>query len=716
MCAAAVSYLDNLNERQLEAVRATEGPVRVIAGAGTGKTRALTARFCYLTDLLGIDPEAILCVTFTNKAAAEMKQRVRRMLGDFDSGFICTFHSLCVRILKEDIHVLNYPSNFMVMDEEDQKEMLLKIYADMSLTLKELPVKRAIDYIGTRKAESDAYLQHIARLTNRDLLGQLARGTDRMEKIFLHYLYEQKKNFALDFDDLIIFVHHILTSSPALLSKWQQRMEYVMVDEFQDVSPRQYAIARLLAGLHCNLFIVGDPDQTIYTWRGADVSLFLNFDKEYPSAQTIVLDTNYRSTPQIVEASDAMIAHNSDRYPKTLRAMRADGARPVFYHARSEKDEAGWIARRIAALAKDGRPLRDIAILYRAHHLSRPIEDALMKASIPYKIYSGTAFYARREVKDVLAYLRMLVTGDDMSFLRTVNNPPRRIGRKKLELIRNDAEAHGDRMVDALRRLAGSPQMKGTSAAAYLSVIDAAAPLAGKLALGDLLQTVLDLSQYEEMLRTLGEWERLDNLAELKRAIEEAGHDDDTSLEDFLARAALVANIDRDRDETDALRMMTVHTAKGMEFPVVFVPAMNEGSMPSRRSAGPDDIEEERRLAYVALTRAESALFLSDSEGVNHDNTGKTPSRFVYEIGTERMDFERELPPQRVVAAPMAGAGARPQFTGGDLVDHPVFGRGMVMDVDTDRGAYIVQFDRFDTRRSLRFGAPLDPVKPENWK
>lgn len=710
-----MNYLDALNQQQLEAVQTTEGPVRVIAGAGTGKTRALTARYCYLTDLLGIDPSAILCVTFTNKAAAEMKQRIRRLLGDFDSAYICTFHSLCVRILKEDIHVLNYPSNFVVMDEDDQTEMLLKVYADMGLTLKELPVKRAIDYIGRQKAASDAYLQHIEKLTNLDLLGRLTRDADRMDAIFLRYLYEQKKNFAVDFDDLIIFTHYILTNWPDLMAKWQSRMEYVMVDEFQDVSPRQYQIARMLAGAHRNLFIVGDPDQTIYTWRGADVRLFLNFDTAYPDATTIVLKDNYRSTPQIIAASNTLIAHNTNRYPKALNALKENGVVPEFYHARSERDEAAWVSKKIGALVKAGWRLRDIAILYRAHHLSRPFEDAFVKNTIQYKIYSGTAFYARREVKDVLAYLRMLTTGDDMAFLRTVNTPSRKIGQKKIEMIRHDAEHHGDRMVDALRRLAPTPAFAATGATNYLEIIDIATPLVGKIALGDLMQRVLDLSGYEEMLRSLSEWERLDNLAELKRAIEEAGHDDDASLDDFLARAALVANIDRDKTDTDSLRMMTVHTAKGMEFPVVFVVGMNEGSMPSRRSSGPDDIEEERRLAYVALTRAETALYMSDSEGFSHDNSGKTPSRFVYEIGTGHLSFERPLPPQTPVTEPMAGAGEPAVYSSGDLVEHPVFGRGMVMSVDNERRAYMVQFDRFNTPRSLRFGAPLDPVNPEKW-
>ena len=473
--------------------------------------------------------------------------------------------------------------------------------------------------------------------------------------------------------------------------------------------------ARMLAGVHRNLFIVGDPDQTIYSWRGADVNLFLDFDKVYRDARTIVLDANYRSTPQIIGASNALVAHNACRYPKELHAVSPDGVLPVFYHGRSERDEAKWITSKIRQMVDAGWKLSDIAILYRAHHLSRPLEDSFIKNAVPYKIYSGTAFYARREVKDVVAYLRMLTIGDDLAFMRTVNTPSRKIGKKKMAMIQAEAARHGDRMIDALRRLASTPAFASTGAMDYLSAIDTASGLVGTVSLGDLLQRVLDLSGYEEMLRGLSEWERLDNLAELKRAIEEAGHDDDATLDEFLTRVALVSNIDRDNESSEAVRMMTVHTAKGMEFPAVFVCGLSEGSMPSRRSSGPDDIEEERRLAYVALTRARHLLFMSDSEGFGHDNTAKSVSRFVYEIGLERMSLERPLPPPPQACAPMAGAGDKGFFQSGDLVEHPVFGRGMIMEVNHDRQAYLVQFDKIATPRSLRFGAPLDAVAPDKW-
>lgn len=705
-------YLDALNDRQSEAVTTTEGPVRVIAGAGTGKTRALTARFCYLTDMLGIDPGAILCVTFTNKAAAEMKERIRAMLGDFDLGYICTFHSFCVRLLKEDIHVLNYPSNFIVIDEDDRTELLQKVYLDMGLTLKELPISRAVDYISTRKsAPGDEYLRYIEELNNTGLLSRSERNADRFDEIFQRYIYEQKKNFAVDFDDIIIFAAYILRKYPDILLKWQQRLEYVMVDEFQDVSPRQYEIARMLAGGHGNLFIVGDPDQTIYSWRGADVGLFLNFHRVYPAATTIVMDANYRSTPQIIAASNALIEHNTNRYPKALHAVGTDGDKPLVNHARTEKAEAAWIASVIEGLVESGGQLSDIAILYRAHHLSRVLEETLLKKGIIYRIYSGTAFYRRREVKDVICYLRMLVSADDIAFERTFNVPPRGFGKKKTAFLHAEAERTGATLMETLRANADHPVLRGSKARQYIATIDEAAALVGRLPLGDLLQRVLDLSGYEEMLRGLSEWERLDNLAELKRAIEEAGHDDDATLEEFLARVALMTGMDAETADLPAVKLMTVHTAKGMEFPYVFICSLNEASFSSRRCSGPEEIEEERRLAYVAMTRAQRGLFLSDSEGFNHDNTGKTPSRFLYEAGIDNLRFERPLPPQTpLVAPPPSGHGA-PPLASGDIVEHPVFGRGMVMDVDRAKETYTVLFDKMATPRTLRFAAPLSLIQ-----
>ncbi|MDE6206377.1 MAG: UvrD-helicase domain-containing protein [Muribaculaceae bacterium] len=706
-----MDYLNRLNAEQLDAVRTTEGPVRVIAGAGTGKTGALTARYCYLADLMGIDTDSMLCVTFTNKAAMEMKQRIRRALGDVDLQYVCTFHSWCARMLREDIHFLGYPENFTLLDEDDRRSVLQKVYNDLGITLRDLPISRAIEYIGMQKG-LDGYVANITTLSNRlpEANTNLA-AADRLPEIYYRYVYEQKKAYALDYDDLIIFAHHILTTSPSICAKWQERMQYVMVDEFQDVSSRQYEIATILSARHHNLFIVGDPDQTIYTWRGAKVEYILDFDKLFPDAVTIVLADNYRSTPQILAPANALIRHNTARYPKDLRPQCPAGTKPLMYHARNEKAEARWVAGAIRRLINDGTAASNIAILYRANHLSRAVEDALLKEEIKYKIYSGVAFYARREIKDVLAYLRMLIRPDDISFLRTVNTPSRKIGRKTLELIQANAEGHGISLYDSLLELLGTPELARTQARQYVSTIENGRTLICRMALGDLVQHILDDSGYEQMLRGLSEWERLDNLAELKRAIEEAGHDDEATLDSFLQRAALISNPDDKDGDEDAIRMMTVHTAKGMEFDTVFLIGMNEGVFPTKRSSKPDDIEEERRLAYVAVTRARRRLFISDSEGFAHDRSAKTPSRFIYELGLDNLDIPRALPAMPAIAPPMAGATEKGAFAVGDRVEHPVFGVGTISVVDGIRQKYTVMFDSLSSSRSLRFGAPLDPLK-----
>lgn len=346
------AWLSGLNPEQQKAVMSTEGYVRVLAGPGTGKTRALTARYCYLTETLGVSAKNILCVTFTNKAANEMKQRIRQWLGDLDLGYICTLHAFCVQFLKEEIHVLHYPKNFIILDVEDQRVLLLKIFEEMGLTLKEATIKQKIDEVlEARKLTAGSYINEIFTLSNSELEKRIQLATDVNDGLFLRYLYEQKKNYACDFNDLINFTAYILKHYPDILQKWQDRMQYVMVDEFQDVSAKQYSIAQMLSGKHHNLFIVGDPDQTIYTWRKAHVKLFLDFDKQYPDAQTIVLQTNYRSSPEILKAADTLIQKNVLRYPKVLKATKPNGPKPLFFHAQSEKEEADWISQEIKKLS-----------------------------------------------------------------------------------------------------------------------------------------------------------------------------------------------------------------------------------------------------------------------------------------------------------------------------------------------------------------------------
>lgn len=725
---------DSLNKEQLEAVKTTEGYVRVIAGAGTGKTKALTSRYCYLVQELGIAPENILSVTFTNKAANEMKRRIRSQLGDLDLGYICTFHAFCVLLLHEDINVLNYPKNFIILDTEDEREILLRIFADMHLTLKETTIQRTIDNVlEAKKMAADSYIDDIYRLNNDELKAKAEAATDRDQQIFLRYVYEQKKCFGLDFNDLINFATYILENFPAVREKWQEKIQYVMVDEFQDVSLKQYRIAQILSAKHENLFIVGDSDQTIYSWRGSHVHLILDFNKKYPSAKTIVLTQNYRSTPQIINASNTLISKNKERYNKNLNATLSDGDKPLYNHAKSEKAEAEWIYKEITNLIKTGIKAGSVAILYRAHYQSRPLEECFLKNELPYRIYSGIEFYGRREIKDIVCYLRMLTASDDVAFNRTINTPSRKIGKKKLEFLRSYSDAHQITLYEALKQNLDNPIFAGTQAHEYVESIELTKndlrtsyeqraslnknPNGNETTLGTILQAIMDRSGYESFLRLQADQERLDNVAEFKRAVEEAGQDDDATMEDFLAHIALFTDLDQE-DKPEMVKLMTIHTAKGMEFPYVFICGLDEGVFPSRQTVTPEDMEEERRIAYVAFTRAQKKLFLSDSEGSANDNLFRYPSRFLFDAGMENLDFvtplEKSLVEQtlKLIAYDETRLSKMTHlFQKDDRVHHDIFGDGTIIEVNNKSMCYFIKFDSMKTERSIRFETNLTKIK-----
>lgn len=726
-----------LNPEQLDAVQSTEGHIRVLAGAGSGKTRALVSRYVYLVRDLGISPKNILCVTFTNRAAEEMKARVRSELGDMDLGYICTFHAFCTLLLHEDINKINFPKDFVILDKEDWRSILLRVFADMGLTLKEATIQQKIDEVlEAKKTQADSYIDYFYKLNNEELKERfLAKGIERNQEIFLRFLYEQKKCFGVDFNDLINFAVYILEKFPDVAQKWQDRIQYIMVDEFQDVSAKQYSIAQILSRKHRNLFIVGDSDQTIYSWRGSHVKLILDFEKVYRDARTILLLKNYRSTPQILAAANSLIAHNTVRYPKELSPTKKAGPKPLYYHAPSEEDEAKWICKKVKELCKSGN-LRDIAILYRAHYLSRSLEEAFIKNDIPYRILAGTEFYGRREIKDMISYLRMLTVADDVSFYRTVNLPSRKIGKNKIAAIKERADKFDCSAYTALKGLLAQddPILKGTKAQAYVDAIEESRALlndknsfvytvgSGTSKLGSVLQSILDKSGYEAFLRLEADQDRLDNAAEFKRVVNQAGFDDDATLEDFLQRAALFTDLDRE-DKRDAVKMLTIHAAKGMEFKNVFLCGMNEGIFPSRKVQTPEDMEEERRIAYVAMTRAKDRLYITDAEGKANDGIFKYPSRFVFEAAGEGMkNFDIEKPldkglveqSQKIIKYDESRLkAAATQLKKGDRVRHKVFGAGTIVLVNDKAFCYTIKFDDLATERSVQFSAPLELIASE---
>ena len=632
--------MTELNAAQQRAVTETEGFVRVIAGAGTGKTRALTHRFAYLVNELGILPGNILCVTFTNKAANEMRQRIHALTGDNDTGYINTFHGFCVSVLQEDSYAVQYPKSFLVLDNSDIDSMLRIIYEERGLTLRDMTFSNARDMIEIQKLfKRPEYYLDLISMSPDALLEKYREATGADDIIFYGYLYQQKKCFGLDYNDLIKFTLYIFEQNEEIRLKWQQRLEYIMIDEFQDIDMLQYRLMEVLCGYHKNLFIVGDPDQTIYTWRGADVKYLLDFDRQFPGTKTIMMNDNYRSTPQILSAANSLISRNRTRIPKDLIPKLPDGESVLCHHAATPEQEAEWIAFQVQELCARGIDARDITLLYRAHHVTRTLEEVLQKRKIPYTIYSGVQFFARAEIKDALSYLRMVVYQDDLSFRRVANVPKRNLGQSRMKRLEQTSAEQECSLYQALRLLLDDEDFKRTKARSFVTLIDRYAQEYSGRQVSELLTAILNESGYEEMLRTEGSQERLDNLAELKQSIYEyeTSCGEEATAEHYLSHVALFTNQDAE-GQSSKLKLMTVHAAKGLEFQYVFLCGMNEGVFPSGKVRTLPAMEEERRLAFVAMTRAEKRLYLSESEGRNLDGSPRYPSRFILDISPELLE------------------------------------------------------------------------------
>ena len=450
------AYLEELNAEQWEAVTSTEGYVRVIAGAGSGKTRALTARYAYLVLEMGILPAHILCVTFTNKAAEEMRRRIHNITGDHDTAYVNTFHGFCVSVLQEDSHAMGYPKSFLVLDNSDINEFLRLIYEERNLNLRHMTFQDARDMFEIRKCLTEpSYYLDLVDDSLENLREKYEAATEVKDILFYGYLYYQKKCFGLDYNDLIILVLHIFKTRPEIALKWQERLEYIMIDEFQDIDPLQLRLMEVLQAYHKNLFVVGDPDQTIYTWRGANVKYIKDFDQEYPGTKTVMMNTNYRSTPEILGAVNSLIAKNKGRIHKDLVPVKAAGMTVKAAISETPEEEAAWAAAKMLSLREEGRSFGDMAVLYRAHYLTRSIEEALQKAEIPYCLYGGVGFFDRAEVKDALSYLRMIAYQDDLSFRRIVNVPRRNLGEKRMRYLTERAQAEGISLYHGLKEAYG---------------------------------------------------------------------------------------------------------------------------------------------------------------------------------------------------------------------------------------------------------------------
>lgn len=674
--------LAGLNPQQREAASTVLGRVRVVAGAGTGKTRALTVRYAYLVNEVGVSPAHVLCLTFTNKAAREMSQRISAMVGTGEvNDYVCTIHGFCVKVLRRDIYRLGLPKTFSILDPEDCKQLAQEVMEELHLQRRDVNVKKMLEEIASCKAR-EPYVE----------LYMAGGHQQESHDVFTLYLAKQLQHFALDFDDLIYFTLYLLTSYAEVREYWQGELQFVMVDEAQDCNRADWRIINTITEKYKNLFIVGDPDQAIYTWRGAAPELFVRF----VPTRNVVLNQNYRSTESILRVANSVIRHNTDRIPKELFTRLGHGEAVVHFHAKSEQAEAQRVAQEVRSLAARGVRYYEMAILYRATYLSRAVEQALMQQRVPYIIWGGTRFFERREVKDALSYLRLVARDDDMAFERIVNVPSRGVGKVYLSNLRAAAKAERGSLYATLKRHISERGFDKKKVRGFVDTIEECREAASGSSIVDLLDRVMIKSGLKEEIRLDGDEERLENLQELLDSIayyEEQRNGEEVQLADYLQDVALYTNADYHRDG-EAVRLMTIHQAKGLEFRSVFVVGLSEGIFPSYRTIremGRAGEEEERRLMYVATTRARERLYLSESEGYSHVlHQEKCPSRFLLEAGRENFTSEGKMDPTLWRSAQRAAGCEEAPLIMDELeervvgvrVRHAVFGEGEVVGVE----------------------------------
>lgn len=642
--------LTGMNDRQAEAVQTTDGPLLIMAGAGSGKTRVLTHRIAYLIDEKLVNPWNILAITFTNKAAREMKERAFSLNPATEDCLIATFHSMCVRILRREADHIGYNRNFTIVDPGEQRTLMKRILKNLNLDPKKWN-ERAI--LGTISNAKNDLIDEVAY---ENMAGDMY--TEIVAKCYTAYQKELRQSEAMDFDDLIMLTLRLFDQNPDVLTYYQQRYQYIHVDEYQDTNHAQYQLVKLLASRFKNICVVGDADQSIYGWRGADMQNILDFEKDYPEAKVVLLEENYRSTKTILQAANEVIRNNRNRRPKNLWTQNEDGEEIVYYRANDEQDEALFVARTIDQLTREGYSHKDFAVLYRTNAQSRTVEEALLKANIPYTMVGGTKFYSRKEIRDVISYLNLIANpSDNISYERVVNEPKRGVGPGTVEKIRNFAASQNVSLLEASSQIMLS-LVKGKAAQSVFDFANLILNLRERLdelTVTELVEIVLEKTGYTEQLVAQGTLEsqaRIENIEEFlsvtknfdehsENDTEETGLD---KLSRFLNDLALVADTDdAGTQESSEVTLMTLHAAKGLEFPVVFIIGMEENVFPlSRATEEEDELEEERRLAYVGITRAEKVLFLTNAN--SRLLYGKTnynrPTRFLNEISSDLLNYQ----------------------------------------------------------------------------
>lgn len=725
------SLLDGLNREQQQAVQHTEGPLLILAGAGSGKTKVLTVRIAYLLSQ-GVNPYEILAITFTNKAAKEMKSRVEGLVGDVANRiWLSTFHSFCAKFLRFELdNFLGYNSNFTIYDTSDSQVVIKAALKALNLDDKYYPVGAMISAISD--AKNKLMFASDYRKQARDFYQQ------KVADVYEYYERELRKNNALDFDDLLLVAVKLLQSNAAVLEKYSKRFRYVMIDEYQDTNHAQYLLAYLLSSHWKNIAVVGDADQSIYAWRGADIQNILDFEKDYPNCTSIKLEQNYRSTKIILDAANAVIDHNEGRPEKNLWTDKVDGAKIQHFTAQSEHEEAAFIGDTIVKKHDiHGVPYGDMAILYRTNAQSRVLEEALIKRALPYTMVGGTKFYDRKEIKDVLAYLRVLYNPfDDLSLLRIINVPKRSIGATTVSKLQDYARENGTSLFMTLTQLHLVDTIKGKTKEKLeefgILIFTLVAEMDDKSVL-DILEAILDRTGYLAQLEESTDPQdqaRAENIGELLSVAKDFQDTNPTgTVEDFLEQVALVNDVDSFEQEESKVTLMTLHAAKGLEFPIVFLGGLEEGLFPhSRTLMNPEEIEEERRLAYVGITRAEKELYISNAttRTVFGRTSSYLPSRFIDEIPAELVDSlraKRKIPDDikptvprhmsvasRPVTKPIIRNEIIADWKVGDTAIHSKWGNGKVVNVSGE-GASMKLTIEFPTQGVRVVMAKFAPVK-----
>ncbi len=702
--------LNGMNDRQAEAVQTTEGPLLIMAGAGSGKTRVLTHRIAYLIDEKMINPWNILAITFTNKAAREMKERAAALNPATQDCLIATFHSMCVRILRREADHIGYNRNFTIVDPGEQRTLMKRILKNLNLDPKKWN-ERAI--LGTISNAKNDLIDEVAYA---NLAGDMY--TEIVAKCYTAYQKELRQSEAMDFDDLIMLTLRLFDQNPDVLTYYQQRYQYIHVDEYQDTNHAQYQLVKLLASRFKNICVVGDADQSIYGWRGADMQNILDFEKDYPEAKVVLLEENYRSTKTILRAANEVIRNNRNRRPKNLWTQNEDGEEIVYYRANDEQDEALFVAQTIDQMSREGYSHKDFAVLYRTNAQSRTVEEALLKSNIPYTMVGGTKFYSRKEIRDVISYLNLIANpSDNISYERVVNEPKRGVGPGTVDKIRNFAATQEISLLDASANIMLSP-VKGKAAQAVYEFANLILDLRDRLddySVTELVELVLKKTGYSAALAaqaTLESQARIENIEEFLSVTKNFDENPDNPADEsgldklsrFLNDLALIADTDDGDQESSEVTLMTLHAAKGLEFPVVFLVGMEENVFPlSRASEDEDELEEERRLAYVGITRAEKVLYLTNANSrLLYGRTNyNQPTRFLREISSDLLNYQGLARP--------ANSSFKVSYTNSDTSQ---FGQGMSLAQALQERKRQAAPSSISTG-SLPFGKSNQPSKPE---